>query len=242
MESDAPHGGHPGHWGARVLILMMLAAFCGLGIEAAAEAHVLVKSNHTQPAQVSPAVSDASASEAPPVEQLVWRGADLDGDGQPDIANPTGKGVRGCDEYGCGKFGSVRDAGGRRHEGVDFLASAGQLVDAPISGYVRKIGYAYPGDQRYLYVDIENPALHFEARVFYVRPLVREGQAVRVGQPIGDARSLEARYPGITNHVHVELGRIGGRKLDAMLLLKPALEPVQSGDAMADGGGSTPTG
>jgi murein DD-endopeptidase MepM/ murein hydrolase activator NlpD len=231
MRSIGPSGGHGGRWGAMALVLAMVAGFCGLGIEAAAEAHGVVKSDRLDPppeaAFETPA--KASAPSPPEVVKLVWQGADIDGDGQPDFANPTGQGVRGCDDYGCGAFGAERDAGGRRHEGVDFDAAAGQAVDAPMSGFVSRIGYAYPGDPHYRFIEIENPALRYVARVFYVDPKVREGQAVRVGQPIGEARSLQLRYRGITNHVHLEIERLGGRHLDPTRFLTQRMEQVPAG-------------
>ena len=246
MRSIGPSGGHGGLWGAVALVLAMGAGFCGLGIEAAAEAHGVVRSDSVRvpPADVAfDEPAKAPAPSAPEVEKLVWQGADVDGDGQPDFANPTGQGVRGCDDYGCGAFGAERDAGGRRHEGVDFDATAGQAIDAPISGFVRRIGYAYPGDPRFRFIEIENPALHYEARVFYVDPQVREGQAVHVGQPIGQARNLELRYRGITNHVHLEIERIGGRRLDATRFLSERMEQVPAGGtAMAEAGAPKPRG
>ncbi len=136
--------------------------------------------------------------------------------------------MRGCDDFGCGEFGAGRDAGGRRHEGTDFDASAGQTISAPISGFVSKIGFAYPGDPRYHYIQITNPALHYQARVFYVDPEVHEGQAVHIGQAIGRDHSLEPRYRGITNHVHLEIERIGGRKLDAARFIAERMEPVEA--------------
>jgi murein DD-endopeptidase MepM/ murein hydrolase activator NlpD len=224
----------------------MFAGFCGLGIEAAAEAHGVVKSDlaHVLPAEAAfQTPAKAPAPSAPEVLKLVWRGADLDGDGQPDFANPTGEGVRGCDDYGCGSFGAGRDRGERRHEGVDFEATTGQTVDAPMSGFVSHIGYAYPGDPRYKFIEIENPALHYEARVFYVEPKVREGQAVRLGQPIGEARSLQTRYRGITNHVHLEIERIGGRRLDATRFLTARMEEVPAAStALAQAGAVQPQG
>jgi murein DD-endopeptidase MepM/ murein hydrolase activator NlpD len=151
--------------------------------------------------------------------RLVWEGADLDGDGQPDIANPTGKAPRGEDAYGEGRFHASRDGGEREHEGVDYVATAGQTVEAPISGYVSKIGFAYPDDQILRYIEIENPALHLTARVFYVDPKVAVGDAVAVGHPIGQALTLQHRYPlGITDHVHLELAE-RGRKVDAQTLI-----------------------
>jgi murein DD-endopeptidase MepM/ murein hydrolase activator NlpD len=151
--------------------------------------------------------------------RLVWEGADLDGDGQADIANPTGRAPRTADAYGEGRFHASRDGGEREHEGVDYVASAGQAVEAPISGYVAKIGFAYPDDQTLRYVEIDNPALHLTARVFYVDPKVAVGDAVAVGHPIGLAHSLQRKYPlGITDHVHLEIAE-GGRKVDAATLI-----------------------
>ena len=159
--------------------------------------------------------------------RTVWEGVDLDGDGQADIANPTGQAPRGTDAYGEGRFHASRDGGSRDHEGVDYVATAGQPVVAPISGYVSKIGYAYPDDQTLRYVEIENPALHLTARVFYVDPDVAVGDAVAVGRPIGHAHSLLKRYRGgMTNHVHLELVNGKGRKLDAETLITARAETV----------------
>jgi murein DD-endopeptidase MepM/ murein hydrolase activator NlpD len=146
------------------------------------------------------------------VERLVWQGVDVDGDGKADFANPTGHPERGDDVYGEGRFGASRDGGARRHEGADFVADAGQTVTAPISGYVTRIGYAYPGDQTLRFVEIANPALHYAARVFYVDPSVAEGDAVAIGRPIGHSHSLQQKYPGgMTDHVHLEI--IGAHEL-----------------------------
>ncbi|HEY0436642.1 MAG TPA: M23 family metallopeptidase [Phenylobacterium sp.] len=164
-------------------------------------------------------------SPAPPqITRIVWRGADLDGDGQADIADPTGKAPRGDDVYGEGRFHARRDGGQRQHEGVDYVATPGQSVEAPISGYVARIGFAYPDDQSLRYVEIENPALHLTARVFYVDPDVAVGDAVAVGHQIGHAHTLLKRYPrGMTNHVHLELDR-AGRKLNAETLITARAE------------------
>jgi hypothetical protein len=149
-----------------------------------------------------------------------WQGADLDGDGQADVADPTGRETRDADAYGEGRFHAPRDGGSRRHEGVDYVAEAGQVVDAPISGYVTKIGYAYPGDHSLRFVEIENPALRLQARVFYVDPDVAVGDAVAVGRPIGHAHTLQRKYRGgIIDHVHLELADARGRKLDAATLI-----------------------
>ena len=146
-------------------------------------------------------------------------GADFGGDGLPDIANPTGHAPREADAYGEGRFHADRDRGERRHEGVDYVATPGQTVAAPISGYVALIGFAYRDDKALRFVEIDNPALKLTARVFYVDPAVAVGDAVAVGRPIGEAQSLQRRYPhGITDHVHLELTE-RGRKVDAAPLI-----------------------
>jgi murein DD-endopeptidase MepM/ murein hydrolase activator NlpD len=151
---------------------------------------------------------------------LAWVGKDIDGDGAADIVNPTGAAPRGVDAYGSGAFGASRDGGSRHHAGVDYVAVAGQAVRAPVSGFVSKIGFPYPGDTHLRYVEIDNPALHISARVFYVEPAVTVGQIVRLGASIGAAQTLQARYPGgITDHVHLELADRAGDKLDAAKLI-----------------------
>ncbi|HXA37676.1 MAG TPA: M23 family metallopeptidase [Phenylobacterium sp.] len=196
------------------------AAIVSLGI---AEAAVRAETLDGHP------LSTAPASAPPPAAltvrtRLVWEGADLDGDGRADIANPTGQAPRGEDAYGEGRFHASRDGGARDHEGVDYIATAGQTVDAPISGYVTKIGFAYPDDQTLKFVEIENPALHLTARAFYVDPDVAVGDTVAVGQPIGHAHSLQRRYPlGITDHIHLEIAE-RGRKVDAETLIAARVE------------------
>jgi hypothetical protein len=147
-----------------------------------------------------------------------WEGRDIDGDGAPDFANPTGAAPRGHDRFGDGFFHASRDGGARAHEGVDYDSRAGQPVLAPISGYVARIGFAYPGDERFKYVEIDNPALRLQARVFYVEPSVQVGDSLELGRPIGAARSLQGRYPGITDHIHLEIEE-RGRKIDAQTVI-----------------------
>lgn len=158
---------------------------------------------------------------------FVRDGADLDGDGRLDIALPVGDAVRGVDAYGSGAFGASRDGGRRAHRGVDFVAAAGDAVRAPIAGVVTQIGPAYAGEDRLLYVEIVNPLTGYTARVFYVSPRVRPGEAVDAGTVIGRAQDLAARYPaGMTNHVHVEFTGRRGARLDPLAVLPLAAPTV----------------
>jgi peptidoglycan LD-endopeptidase LytH len=149
---------------------------------------------------------------APPAPKLVWEGRDIDGDGASDFANPTGLAPRSHDAFGAGHFGASRDGGSREHAGVDYEAEAGQAVLAPMSGFVTRIGQAYGDDAAFKYVEISNPALRHTARVFYLDPDVSVGQPVRLGAPIGRVLSLQDRYPGITDHVHLEIAGAAGRR------------------------------
>jgi murein DD-endopeptidase MepM/ murein hydrolase activator NlpD len=96
-------------------------------------------------------------------------------------------------------------------------------VKAPISGYVTKIGYAYAGSSDLKFVEITNPALGYVARAFYVTPGVEVGQTVRLGQTIGAVESLQDHYPGITDHVHLEVMQPGGERVNAAELITPKL-------------------
>ena len=213
--------------------LQILTAIIAVAATAAAAAPL------SQPegrAHIVTAVEQAVATVSPPVSapapQRVWEGADVDGDGRADFANPTGQDTRGHDAYGEGEFGASRDGGVRRHEGVDFKADAGQAVRAPISGYVTKIGYAYADDQALRFVEITNPALRYAARVFYVNPKVQVGDTVALGREIGTARSLQRKYPGgMTNHVHLEILDRGGRHLDAANMITAEYRVITSAAA-----------
>ncbi|MDB5462056.1 MAG: hypothetical protein JWP23_445, partial [Phenylobacterium sp.] len=85
-----------------VLVAAFGAAVISLGIAEAA--------THVQAINRRFAGSDAVMTSGPPPahflvrERLVWEGADLDGDGQADIANPTGQAPRQTDAYGEGRF------------------------------------------------------------------------------------------------------------------------------------------
>ena len=194
-------------------------AVFSLGMAEAA-AHADVIHRHLSGLQIAKFTSGPAPLHVVLRERTVWEGVDLDGDGQPDIANPTGEAPRLSDAYGEGRFHASRDGGAREHEGVDYVATAGQAVEAPISGYVARIGYAYPDDNQLRYVEIDNPALHLTARVFYVDPSVAVGDSVAVGHPIGHAHTLQQRYPlGITDHIHLEIADRKGRKLDAQTLI-----------------------
>lgn len=209
----------------RLLKFAMLAGVATGLWHAGAQARVVTEGVDRFEPAASVVPASAGAFQAPLlVPRLVWEGADVDGDGQADFVNPTGEAPRDHDAYGSGQFGASRDGGGREHAGVDYRAHGGQDVRAPMSGYVSKIGYVYEDSRNLRFVEITNPALRYVTRVMYVDAAVVEGQAVRAGQNIGAAHSLQDRYPGITDHVHLEVSRLGGHKMDASRLITARLE------------------
>lgn len=163
----------------------------------------------------------AEASAAPSPMELSWA-IDTNGDGVADIANPVEGAPRGTDYFGSGAFGSTRDGGKRKHQGVDYAAAPGHKVTAPISGVVKRVGFAYKKDARLTYVEIANAETGYSARVLYVSPAVAVGQKLAAGEMIGTVQDLSVRYAGITNHVHVEVRDPSGSTLDTSMILPDA--------------------
>lgn len=221
MQNTPPTG-----WAAvaRRVMPAALAAVCAAGLAAA-----VAKPTETRKALAHVTAATKNVAVAPPLKTIVvWRGQDIDGDGAADFANPTGAAPRDHDHFGSGAFGARRDGGSRSHEGVDYIAVADQAVKAPISGFETKIGFAYAGDDSLRFVEITNPAIGFVARTFYVDPSVKVGDVLRLGDVIGKASSLQPHYPGITDHVHLELMRTGGGRLDATALITPRTVTLKS--------------
>ena len=216
MQNTPPRG-----WAAvaRRAAPAALAAVCAAGLAVAVAEPI--EHHHRQAALAPARAAVATALNVAPKTRtvVVWRGQDVDGDGSGDFANPTGAAPRGHDHFGDGGFGARRDGGSRSHEGVDYAAVADQAVKAPISGFVTKIGFAYAGDDSLRFVEITNPAIGYVARAFYVEPSVKVGDVLRLGEVIGKAASLQSHYPGITDHVHLEIMRPGGARLDATGLI-----------------------
>jgi RHS repeat-associated protein len=133
--------------------------------------------------------------------------------------NPTNGDVRGCDAKGCGNFGESRDGGSRSHDGLDYTGVPGGNVYAVTSGTVTRIGYAYSDNLSFRYVEID-AGNGVVARELYVSPAtgISVGVPVNAGDVIGTQQSLAARYPGITEHVHVEI-RVNGTPVNPSTLI-----------------------
>jgi len=122
---------------------------------------------------------------------------------------PTELSKRISDKWGAGHFGAPR--GNHTHHGIDYQCPAGSEVLSPCEGEVTKLGYAYPDDLSFRYVQITSDGK--DHRIFYVEPSVFIGDAISVDQVIGTAQDLTDRYPDITPHVHHEI-KVGDEYID----------------------------
>ena len=63
---------------------------------------------------------------------------------------------------------------------------------------------------------------------------VEVGASVRLGQPIGTVESLQGHYPGITDHVHLEILDRGERMNAASLIVPTMVARLEATDTAAD--------
>jgi hypothetical protein len=112
---------------------------------------------------------------------------------------------RAYDRFGSGQFGVRRDGGSRAHHGLDIAAEPKELIFSPITGTVVREAFPYKNDPslRGLVIKGTGGWADYEVKIFYAEGLL-SGNVVQ-GQHIGFAQDLSKKYPGITNHVHVEV-------------------------------------
>ena len=126
------------------------------------------------------------------------------------------------DEWGSGHFSS--DRGDRKHSGVDILCKPGSVILATVAGKVtRAKGTVYTDDPSFKYVEITDKRGR-RVRVFYVRATIKYGTKVRAGDPIGISQTLQARYPGSDDHVHLEVIK-NGKHVNPLKELKLSTTP-----------------
>jgi hypothetical protein len=91
------------------------------------------------------------------------------------------------------------------HQGLDIEAKPGEEVYSPIEGEVIREALPYADDPSFRGLLIRGAGAWagYEVKLFYVEGLLC-GKAIP-GQSIGRAQDLTFKYPGITNHVHLEV-------------------------------------
>jgi hypothetical protein len=118
---------------------------------------------------------------------------------------------RGRDAFGSGQPGASR--GTRAHLGIDVIASPMQRILSPIDGSVIREAFPYADDPSMRGILVRGTGNYsgWELKIFYVLGLF--SGSVRAGSLIGHAQNLGTKYPGITNHIHMEVFR-GGTQVD----------------------------
>lgn len=116
------------------------------------------------------------------------------------------RGVRGVDKYGSGTFGASRDGGARMHLGRDYIALAGDVALFPIHSVIERIGLAY-ANSTLGSIHLRGTGEHqgLTMKILYVQCDHRVGDIGKPGERLGEVQNLQARYPDITPHIHVEL-------------------------------------
>jgi murein DD-endopeptidase MepM/ murein hydrolase activator NlpD len=122
----------------------------------------------------------------------------------------SGMKSRGFDNrYGSGQFGADRDHGKRHHQGLDILAKAGVPVMSPVDGEIIREAFPYRPFSGLL-IRGSGDYKGYEVKLFYVNGL-RCGPC-KAGDIVGFADYLGVKYPGIPNHVHMEVRYQGALK------------------------------
>lgn len=135
------------------------------------------------------------------------------------------RGLRGVDSWGAGGFGSPRDRGARKHNGLDFLGVPGDRVVAPIGGRITSLGFMYAScpKMRNIHITGTGDYDHYRAMAGYVEaaPGIRPDVIVRAGDVIGVLQDVSGywaeqepkRVGAMKNHLHLGL-RINGTYVD----------------------------
>jgi len=136
--------------------------------------------------------------------------------------SPLGILVRGPDAWARsgGGWGAARTSKGRprKHEGIDILTVVGQPIVAPVRAYFLRVADPYidKRDKKLLgavLVAGDNTKLKF----LYIDPLEgKVGKTLEEGEVFGYAQSLQHLYPGIQEHLHLEVRDHEGRRINPM--------------------------
>jgi hypothetical protein len=110
---------------------------------------------------------------------------------------------RGNDTWGGGDLGDSR--GDRPHLGVDYVVLPGEPITAPFDFQITGPSFPYADTLSLTGVQGKTPE-GYDVRIWYLVPNpLLFGANVMKGDVIGLAQSLQKRYPGITDHIHVQV-------------------------------------
>jgi hypothetical protein len=155
-----------------------------------------------------------------------------------EFAGMVGAVVRGRDKYGSGEWHASRDNGKRRHDGLDLVSVPGQpLLSMSLLRILRRAD-PYPDSKDAtltgVMLELLDPAFEgITMRLLYVEPVGHLfGKMCPPRVVIAHAQSLQHLYPGITNHVHVDMW-LGGQRIDPTPYFIDRGEPAPGGAVTA---------
>ena len=139
----------------------------------------------------------------------------------PEWPSPVGMLIRGPDKFAKqgGVYHAARSTEGRsrEHEGIDILTIPRSPIQAPFTASV--IRTADPYDDKHdaellgiLIRHMGDPRI--QMKILYCKPVAGIiGKTITKGTIIAHAQTLQHLYPGIQDHVHVEVS-ISGMRVD----------------------------
>lgn len=136
--------------------------------------------------------------------------------------SPIGLMIRGPDRWATqgGAWHASRGRPGRPrlHEGVDLVTVPGQPIIAPAPVTFVRPADPYPDSMDGILSGalLRTTAGGIEIKIFYCEVLsgMRKGRRLEQGEPFAVAQSLQDLYPGIQDHVHVEVRLANGKRVD----------------------------
>lgn len=186
----------------------------GLSAFAVAHASLLVPSLQTQPTRTQAALTNAKATAAPPVEEVLIAFEEP----VPGHAVVSPFGLRQLPWEG----------NGRLHEGVDISADSGVPVIAAADGVVVEAG-TKGGYGRYVAVRHAERLTTFYAHLGAIADGVKPGMIVEAGTPLGRIGSTGT---STGPHLHFEIRDAQKRPLDPSMFLGKAF--AEAGDLPLD--------
>lgn len=132
-------------------------------------------------------------------------------------------------------FGDPRDAGRRRHEGIDIFAPRGTHAIAAAGGVVTSTGTTRLGGNVVWIFDPSRRLTQYYAHLD--RPLVRPGEIVHAGDPVGlvgNTGNARTTAP----HLHFGLYAMGEGAIDPLPFVRPpgpVLDEARSRDTRSRG-------
>jgi len=127
----------------------------------------------------------------------------------------------GGDKHGSGAYGASRGTT-RKHIGVDLFTNPGDTLFAAITGIAKATGPYTNPEPKQIPINIGVKIIGTDEFAgmtvygFYTKALPGIlGKKVTAGQPIATAIDMTGPYPGITNHVHFQIGKASGGNVDS---------------------------